>query len=70
MDATSIIDIQKYAIKLKWNLELTNYSQLQVFEKNLKIPTNRIIENRLPFGVKLFYIVEETRSMFIGELNS
>lgn len=72
----SITDIQELPIVMRWNLELTNFSEMEVFKPNDQIPSNRIItlNRRLPFGVELFYIgdylpiFDEVWEKFIGKL--
>ncbi|XP_031630545.1 heat shock 70 kDa protein 4 isoform X2 [Contarinia nasturtii] len=64
-----ITDIQNFAVRIAWDLESNNRSEMEVFKSHHEFPFSRMItlQRREPLSLQLFYADPDLRSdSFIG----
>lgn len=65
-----ITDIQNYAVKIAWDIDSPNRSEMEVFKPHHEFPFSRMItlSRRDPLSLQLFYADPTLRSdSFIGK---
>lgn len=66
----SITDIQNFAVRIAWDIDTPNRSEMEVFKQNHEFPFCRMItlNRREPLALELFYSDPNLRShAFIGK---
>lgn len=67
----AITDIQNFAVRIAWDLESQNRSEMEVFKPHHEFPFSRMItlQRRDPLSLQLFYADPHLKSdNFIGKL--